>query len=178
MIGLNYHAPDGLFYHFYQHAKFGLAPHIPRFGYDKNWVEKVGDLGLWMIENFPKKAWRLMKEPRWITLVLTKIALAGTTYLFYPKESIFYAKAIISKLPLPSQETLKFAAYLTIVAHIVSAALRAYGRFRNNDLMDSWYRGGAPLVAIPVNVARPVKVAFQDEYDDPIDEKNVINPGV
>lgn len=138
-MNLNYNKNDNIFYHFYQHTVFGLAHQVPRFGCAKNWVEKLGDLGLWAIENFPGKAWRLMKEPRWITFVLTQISLAATTYLFYPKESLIYAKVAISKLHLPSREAVKFVAYLTIVAHIVSAALRAYGRFRNDDLMDAWY---------------------------------------
>lgn len=142
MNGLNYNADDNIFYHFYQHAVFGLAHDIPRFGHGKNWVEQLGDLGLWTIENFPGQAWRLMKEPRWITFVLTQIALVGTTYLFYLKESLLYTKSLIAQLPIPTQETAKFAAYLTIVAHIVSVALRAYGRFRNDDLMNDWYTDG------------------------------------
>lgn len=92
--------------------------------------------------------WRLMKEPRWITTVLTQIALAGTTYVFYPKESIFYTKLVISKLHLPARETVKFAVYLTIVAHIVAVALRAYGRFRNNDLMNAWYSNGRHVLVV------------------------------
>lgn len=162
MFGLDYRAHDGIVYHFYQHARFGLSSDIPRFGQGKNWVEQLGDLGLWTIENFPHKAWSLVKEPRWITLVLTKIALAGTTYLFYPKESILYAKLAISQVPLPSREAVKFAAYLTIVAHIVSAALRAYGRFRNDDLMDAWYSNGQK---VPVPAVVPVVVPDNDLDD-------------
>jgi|GEM_PF-4371560 len=141
MNGLNYDTNDGIVLHFYQHAVFGLAHDIPRFRQGKNWVEQSGDLGLWMIENLPTKAWRLMKEPRWITLVLTQMALIGMTCLFYPKQLVLYAKIFVEKCPLPTRETVKFAAYLTIVAHIISAALRAYGRFRNDALMDAWYTG-------------------------------------
>jgi hypothetical protein len=139
MNGLNYKAGDGIFYHFYQHAVLGLAHQIPRFNTQENWVEKLGNLGLWTLENFPGKAWRLMKEPRWITIALTKISLAAVTYAFYPKESIAITKAVLLQLPLPSREAVKFGVYLTIVAHIVSLALRAYGRFRNEDLMNAWY---------------------------------------
>jgi hypothetical protein len=171
---MHYNAGDNIFYHFYQHTVFGLAHDIPRFGHGKNWVETLGDVGLWPIENFPGKVWSLMKEPRWVTFVLAQIALAGTSYLFYPKESLFYANVAISKLPLPSRETAKFAVYLTIVAHIVSAALRAYGRFRNDELMDDWYASGhAPHAAVPLTapVAPPhvrvvTPVVQNDEEDD------------
>jgi hypothetical protein len=141
MNGLNYDANQGLIYHFYQHARFGLSHDIPRFEQPKNWVEKVGDLGLWAIENFPGKVWSLMKEPRWMTIVITNISLASVSYLFYRNESIQALKAVVAYIPVPTREQVKFAAYLTIVAHIVSAAFRAYGRFRNDDLMDSWYAG-------------------------------------
>lgn len=147
MSGWDYSARDGIFYHFYQHAQFGLSHDIPRYGTSKDWVERLGNVGLWAIENFPGKVWRLMKEPRWITFVLTQISLAATTYLFYPKEALALTKAVLLRLPLPSREAVKFGVYLTIVAHIVSAALRAYGRFRNDDLMNAWYQSGTVVVA-------------------------------
>jgi hypothetical protein len=164
-MNINYNANDNVFYHLYQHTLFGLAPHINRYGNDKNWVEKLGDLGLWTIENFPGKMWSLMKEPRWITLALTQIALATTSYLFYPKETLFYAKAAIEKLPLPTRETVKFAAYLTVVAHIISAALRAYGRFRNEELMDDWYNGGHAVMVGPHGGAIPIVVGREEDEE-------------
>jgi len=153
MNTMPYNVNDGLFYHFYQHARYGLSNDIPRFGQKKNWVEMFGDLGLWTLENFPGKVWKLMKEPRWITLALTQISLVGVTYLFYPKYSLDLAKNLLVKIALPTIEQAKFALYLTIVAHIVSAALRAYGRFRNDDLMNAWYSNGANQPVVVANQA-------------------------
>ena len=147
MNAIVYSANDGLLYHFYQHARFGLSSEIPRFGQEKNWVETLGDIGLWTIENFPGKVWRMMKEPRWITFVLTQISLTTVTYLFYPKFTLEKINIVLVKIPLPNREQVKFALYLTIVAHIVSAAFRAYGRFRNDDLMEAWYANGAKKIA-------------------------------
>ena len=64
MNNMQYNPQDNIVYHFYQHVRFGLNNDIPRFNQSKNFVEKLGDLGLWTLENFPGKAWRLMKEPR------------------------------------------------------------------------------------------------------------------
>lgn len=140
-MNLNYNQADGLGYHFYQHMAFGLKQDIPRFGTQKDWVEKVGDLGLWTLENFPGKVWSLMKEPRWITIVLTNLSLSAVSYAFYPQQFKEVVKAVIIQLPVLSRETVKFGVYITLVAHIVSSALRAYGRFRNDNLMQAWYRG-------------------------------------
>jgi len=162
MVAIQYNANDGILYHFYQHARFGLSHDIPRHGNEKNWVEMAGDIGLWTVENFPGKVWSLMKEPRWITLALTNISLVGVTYLFYPKISMQAVKAVAVQIPLPSREEVKFAAYITIVAHIVSCAFRAYGRFRNDDLMEAWYTGGAK--AIPHSpVAQAQNVVLDDK---------------
>ena len=145
MISPVYNQHTSIVYHFFQHAAYGLRSQINRHGIDqKNQIEKLGNLGLWTIENLPGKVWRLMKEPRWVTVVLTQIALVGTTYLFYPRELLFYAKKVITYIPIPSREAVKFAVYLTIIAHIVSAAFRAYGRFSNKPLMDAWYNNVQP----------------------------------
>lgn len=168
-----YNANHSIVFRFYQHARFGLSHDIPRYGQDKNWVEKIGDLGLWTIENFPGKVWNLMKEPRWITIALTQISLASVTYLFYPKITFDAVKLVAGKIPMPSREQVKFAVYLTLIAHIVSAAFRAYGRFRNEELMDSWYKN-APTPAAVANPARnatPV-VVINDVLDDKEVEKN------
>ncbi len=149
MNNMQYNAQDNIVYHFYQHVRYGLNHDIPRFGQPKNIVEKLGDVGLWTLENFPGKIWRLMKEPRWITLALTTISMSAVSYVFYSRESTRLAKAVWHHVQLPSVESVKFVAYLTIIGHIVSAAFRAYGRFRNDDLMDAWYnnRDANPVAA-------------------------------
>lgn len=138
-----YNENDFLLYHFYQHAVFGLSKDIPRFDEDKNYLEKAGDVGLWCLENLPSKLVSVMKNPSWLTVVITNLALIATSFAFYPKETKEFMKAVWVKLPVPSQETIKFAAYLVIVANIISFSMRALGRFQNSDLMNKWYHGGA-----------------------------------
>lgn len=131
---------------FINHGRFALYPELPHFEIQKNILEKCGDLGLWMAEKFPGKAWRLMKEPRWVTIVLTCISLFGVSLLFYRKETIGYAERFIAKFPLPSYEQAKFATYLAVVGHIFAASSRAYGRFSNEELMKRWYSNNAYML--------------------------------
>ena len=78
--------------------------------------------------------------------------MSAVTYAFYSRESTRLAKAAWQHVKLPSVESVKFVAYLTIIGHIVAAAFRAYGRFRNDDLMDAWY-GNRNANANPVPAA-------------------------
>lgn len=127
--------------HFVQHALYGLKSNIDRYDNPKNFLEKLGDFGLWSLEKFPGKLWALMEEPRWITLALTAIALATVSFGFYPKQTTDLTKLAFQVIPTPSFAHLKFAAYLFSVGNILSASARAYGRFSNENLMLSWYAG-------------------------------------
>lgn len=125
-------------FRFIDHAKLALNSTIQK--HEKNWAEKVGDIGLWPSENLPQKAWKLMKEPRWINFVFTTLALVGVTYAFYPQATIEAAKRLARAIPLPTVEQVKFGAYVTCIHHILSAAFRAEGRFSNTDLMNKFYK--------------------------------------
>lgn len=133
---------------FYQHARFALAEEIERNGHGKNRIEKLGDLGLWTIENFPGKVWRLLNEPRFVTVFLAKISLVANTYLFYPQFTKELASSLIGHIALPSREQLKFALYITISAHIIFAALRAYGRLSNEELYNDWLANKKPAAVV------------------------------
>lgn len=137
MNNVNYTAEATMGWRFYEHAKLGLQGEIQP--HEKNWKEKAGDLGLWTLEKFPGKVWTLMKNPRWITLVLTTISLLSVSYLFYPRITAETLKRVVAAIPLPTWETVKFGTYLFTVGNIIAAALRAEGRFSNKELMDRWY---------------------------------------
>jgi len=137
MNNVSYTANSTIVWRFYEHAKLGLQAEIQP--HERNWKEKIGDLGLWTLENFPGKVWSMMKNPRWITFALTTISLMSVSYLFYPRVTVETLRKLGALIPLPSMENVKFAAYLFTVGNIISAALRAEGRFSNQQLMDQWY---------------------------------------
>lgn len=149
MFSMTYNPDHSTVFHFIQHAKFGLSQTINRYDQPKNLLEKLGDLGLWTLEKFPGKIWKLMKEPRWITLALTAIALATVSFAFYPQQTIDLANYAIRSIPLPSLAQVKFGTYLFTVGNILSFSARAYGRFSNEDLMTSWYGGTAVVKDSP-----------------------------
>src|ERR1700741_4869835 len=64
-----------------------------------NWLEKVGNAGLWIVEELPKKAWKAIKEPRFVSFALTILALGAVSFAFYPAPSLAVLKAGIALLP-------------------------------------------------------------------------------
>lgn len=136
--GVSYSPDRPIVYRFYEHVKFALKKDIPEHG--KNLLEKVGDIGLWPIENLPNKIWPLVKDPRIVTVALTALALSAVSFAFYPLGTVNFFTRLMGILPWPTKEEFKFAAYLAIVSQIVSAALRAEGRFCNTELREKWYR--------------------------------------
>jgi hypothetical protein len=101
--------------------------------------EQAADLGLWLLERFPKHAWKLIHEPRVAVLTITALAFGANSYLFYPKHTSEYLRLAIKHIPIPPQWTVKFAAYLTTSMFIVSFGTRALSRFSNEALARSFY---------------------------------------
>lgn len=120
--------------HFLLGVKENIGPH------NKNLLEKVGDLGLWMIEKFPGKVWEKMKDPKVVTLALTSFALLAASFGFYPTATFLAIKGALAVLPTVPLWAVRFSAYIFTVGVIISTALRAEGRFSNAALMNEFYK--------------------------------------
>lgn len=135
-----YHADNHLFARFGYHVVLGLKKDLgDRMEHPKKWLEKVGDAGLWIVEELPCKIWKGMKDPRVVTVALTALALLAASFLFYPSTTWLAAKAAIAILPVPPFWAVKFSAYILTVSLILSSACRALGRFTNERLMNRFY---------------------------------------
>ncbi len=91
------------------------------------------------MENVPGKMWKIVKEPRVMNIAIAALAMTSVSLAFYPAQTKNVFTDIAKAIPMPTREQVKFAAYLTIMAHIASFALRAEGRFSNYNLMQAWY---------------------------------------
>jgi hypothetical protein len=139
-----YQENSNIFQRFGYHVVLGLKKNLgDREQCKKNILEKIGDVGLYSIEELPKKIWAGMKDPRIVTLALTALALIAASFVFYPVTSLLLAKAAIALIPFPPLWALKFAAYILTVTTIVSASCRAQGRFWNSQLMEQFYKAKA-----------------------------------
>ncbi len=134
---VNYNKEEWLGSRFVNHFMLGIQKEIGH--HQKNLLEKAGDVGLFFIENIPRKIWQGIKDPRVITIALTAFALLATSFIFYPLLTIAAIKLSFAFLPLIPLWTLKLSVYLTFVSVILSTAMRAEGRFLNADLMNQFY---------------------------------------
>jgi hypothetical protein len=105
----------------------------------KNVLEKIGDAGLWFVEEFPRKVWHVAKDPRVVTIALTAMALLATSFIFYPSTTWFVVRTVITSCIVPPLWAVKFSAYIATVGIIVAGACRAEGRFINSKLMKAFY---------------------------------------
>lgn len=131
----------------YQQAWFALTPSLPGHRQsNKNTLEKIGDVGLSVVEYIPT-AWRKLKEyaqdPRVVTIAFTAFALYSVSLGFYPTITIDLTRAALTGawqliLRIPYAQV-KFATYIMTVGTIISAACRAEGRFFNKPLLDRFY---------------------------------------
>lgn len=116
--------------------------------HEKSLLEKAGDLGLWTIEEFPKKVWKMMKDPVVITVALTAIALVGVTLAFYPVTTVLAAKAALLLLPQVPFWAVKFSAWVGAVGLILSTSMRALGRVTNLELRAYFEHNNNPSAAV------------------------------
>jgi len=139
-IPFQYARDDFLPVRFLNHAVLSLKTDLgARDDCPKNLAEKIGDIGLWIIEEFPLKIWAVVQDPKVVTVALTALALVAVSFAFYPAISLAFCKAAVAALPLPPLWAVKFGAYLATCAVIIAAALRAEGRFWNDALMAKFY---------------------------------------
>lgn len=125
---------------FLSHLVFGLRHTIPnRKDIPKNSLEEIGDVGLWMIEELPRKVWHAATDPRVVTVALTALALIATSLLFYPMHSLYVFQIVWTVGLVPPFWAVKFAAYIYTVELILASACRAEGRFANSTLMKAFY---------------------------------------
>lgn len=127
---------------FVYHAIYGIKSlsETDHHQADKNFIEKMGDAGLWFIEKFPGKMGRVVKDPRIVTLALTALALYGNSYLFYPEKTMELTARYLMRLMFHIPDWApKFACYISINGLIISLALRAEGRFINPIFVKNFF---------------------------------------
>lgn len=112
-----------------------------------NLLEKTGNAGLWLIEKLPGLVWEKVKDPRFVSLALTILALGAVSLAFYPITTVLTIKAAVVLLPTIPLWALKFSAYLLTCATIVSYGIRAQGRFWNMPLYTAFLNNRPVLVA-------------------------------
>lgn len=126
----------------FHRAQFALKSElgsVPRTGdFAPNWLEKLGDFGLYIASTPPRVTLNAIRDPRIVTLFLTVISLAANSYLFYPTNTLQIVKNGLEVLQLIQPEALKFAAYLFSCNIILSLGCRAGGRFSNVALYNAF----------------------------------------
>lgn len=144
MSAANYDQNSFLIVRFVNHFRLGTATDLNPYGFTDevtpNFLEKVGNAGLYIQENLPGKLWGMVKDPRVVTLALTILTLYAESFAFYPSITSSVTKRVINyvieNVPLWA---IKFAVYITLVESTISLAMRACGRFNNEQLMQEFY---------------------------------------
>lgn len=135
-----YDVNSDLFQKFGSHAVLGLKKDIgDRANSPKNVLETIGDVGLWVVEELPRKISVLFTDPRVVTVALTAFALIATSFVFYPVTTWTFAGEAIALLPHAPLWAVRFAGYILTVSVILAASCRAQGRFWNAELMNRFY---------------------------------------
>lgn len=137
MSSVPYSTEHSIAVRFYNHACLGLQKNIQ--APNRNLMERIGDAGLWPLENIPRMALDVFKEPRVVTVALTSLAMLADSYGFYPVETTVWVKAAWALLPSVPFWAVKFSSYICTVEIISSYGLRAEGRFTDKKLMDQFY---------------------------------------
>lgn len=141
---IHYDSNDWLHNRFISHFSFGTTSDISAYQSENvqpNIIEKAGNVGLWMLENLPRKVWEAAKDPRVLTIALTALALFTITLTFYPVVTFLAVKDIVVLIFTNTPFwAIKFAIYIGLVETTIACALRAYGRFCNKALMDNFYQ--------------------------------------
>lgn len=128
---------------FFHNLKWGLCSEL-EVEYKKNKAEVLGDKGLWFIRDVPRYVKNFITDPRVVTVALTALALVADSFLFYPTTTLYTLKAAYAFLPHIPLWAVKFACYIVTVETIISAFLRAQGRFFNEQLMAKLKNPAAP----------------------------------
>jgi hypothetical protein len=132
-----YSANSNIVFRIRDHVYLGLSKNIQ--SHDKNFIEKIGDAGLWPFENLPMITWNAVSDPRVITIAVTSLAMLTDSFGFYPDETSLYVKAAWALLPTIPFWAKKFGTYVLSIEAIASFGVRAEGRFMNKGLMRQFY---------------------------------------
>lgn len=140
-LNVTYHGDGWLSTRFFDNAKFAMKRDIGNRDGDlaPNFLEKIGDNGLWFVEKLPTIVWEKAKDPRVVTLALTILALSTVSLAFYPATTILAFKGAVALLPSITAGAVKLSAYLLTCGTILSYAARAEGRFFNTALTNAFY---------------------------------------
>lgn len=123
---------------FWSHACLGLSKDIQ--DHEPNFLEKVGNIGTWPVENLPRIVKNSLTDPKVVTVALTIGSMYLDSMLFYPEETtdtVSTAWSLVPKIPYWAG---KFALYLLSIETIAAYAARAEGRFMNSTLMTAFYK--------------------------------------
>ena len=137
-----YSADRNIVFRIRDHVYLGLSKNIQP--HEKNIIEKIGDAGLWPLENLPRITWNAVSDPRVITIAVTSLAMLTDSFGFYPEETTLYVKAAWALLPTIPYWAAKFGAYVLSIEVISSYGARAEGRFMNKGLMQQFYGNTPP----------------------------------
>jgi len=141
---IEYSNNDNIVFRFISHYKLGTQSDLSEYykgDVQPNLIERIGDVGLWMLENIPRKVWQMATEPRVVTIALTAMTLFSITLAFYPVTTYLatydVVVFVVTNTPFWA---VKLAVYIALVETTIAKALRAYGRFSNQALMDKFYQ--------------------------------------
>lgn len=136
-----YHKDSWIGVRFIDNFRFAIKKDIgSREGCPPNLCERISTIGLWLVEEFPRKAFKALSDPRFVTLAITVLSLEITSLCFYPTMTIDLNKRAIQLLPRIPYWAVKFATYLVICETIIAYWLRAESRFCNIPLKAAFYR--------------------------------------
>lgn len=97
MSSVAYSSERNIAVRFFNHACLGLQKNIQV--HTQNPMERIGNAGLWPLENIPRIALNGIKDPRVVTVALTSLAMLADSYGFYPEETTVWVKAAWALLP-------------------------------------------------------------------------------
>lgn len=135
---VRYNPDSSLVTRFFNLTKIGTA-RDNHYEYEKNLGEKAANTMLNLSSTVSREIFRSIKDPRIITIAIAVLAMAATSYVFYPALAAFYAKAAITMSPFPSFAAIKLGTYLLCIETILGYTIRAESRFCNSELMNQVY---------------------------------------
>lgn len=123
---------------FRSHFQFALHKEELRVRHEipMNRVEKFGDLLSWVVYDFRRMAARVLKDPRFLTILFTLLFMTLTSLLFYPSDTWrILERASTWIFEHIEWKYVRFGLWLVSEVTIVGLGLRAFGRFSNPQLM-------------------------------------------
>ena len=133
-----YRPEASLWSHFVSHAQLGLSKEVQP--HETNLCERIGNAICWTAEELPTHIWERLTTPRVVTVATTTFAMIANSFLFYPSQTLMHLRDFFRWLPLPPLWAVRFSTYIYTSALILGYGMRAFGRFSNTELMNTFYR--------------------------------------